>query len=275
MPGFNSFAVAGVGGIGTFIAASLVARGASVIGLTRRGSDRTLPHGVVRREVDYDDEAQLARVLSDAKVECLVSALSGGGVQAQPALARAAKEAGVKFFVPSEYGIPATASRDGPFPTKAYFRDYLEELGLPYTLVHTGMFTDQIFTPLLGIDIKNARATIIGPGTEPITFTARKDIGAYLAYVLTTENVPNELRIEGARITLREAITAIERVKGISIAIRIKDPEEIRRKPDPKSFADLLGLLWADGKSAVGNNTNSLWPDFAPLSVPDVIALYY
>ena len=95
---YTSFAVAGnAGRIGTLITKALIAQGARVVVLSR--SDATVPAGATFRKTDYADKASVAAALSG--VEVVVSALSGGGFAAQPALANAAKKAGVKLFVPS------------------------------------------------------------------------------------------------------------------------------------------------------------------------------
>ena len=46
-------------------------------------------------------------------MEVVISALAFGALPAQRTIADAAKEAGVKLFVPSEYGMPTEGGKEG------------------------------------------------------------------------------------------------------------------------------------------------------------------
>lgn len=61
--------------------------------------------------VDYSSEDDLAAALEGVQV--VISALNGAGFAAQPTLAKAAKRAGAKLFVPSEFGNDTRALTDG------------------------------------------------------------------------------------------------------------------------------------------------------------------
>lgn len=94
----STFAVAGVGGLGRFIAEELVNEGVTVVALTRGGNDK-IPAGVTERAVDYANPQSIEDALKG--VEVVVSALAGPGFSVQTVLADAAKKAGAKLFVPS------------------------------------------------------------------------------------------------------------------------------------------------------------------------------
>lgn len=97
--------------------------------------------------VDYDSPS-LASTLSGTDV--VVSTLGGTpeAFASQTALAKASKEAGVKIFVPSEFGTPTEGS-DNPFLIKKdkFKNGFLKELGLPFTAFYTGPFTDFLLAP--------------------------------------------------------------------------------------------------------------------------------
>jgi uncharacterized protein YbjT (DUF2867 family) len=96
---YTTFAVAGgAGGLGALITKELLAQGAQVAVLSRNAST-AVPSGATVKVVDYSDAASLTAALQGVQV--VVSALSAGGFAQQPALADAAKAAGVKLFVPS------------------------------------------------------------------------------------------------------------------------------------------------------------------------------
>lgn len=54
-------------------------------------------------------------------MEVVISALAYGALAAQRPIADAAKEAGVKLFVPSEYGMPTEGGKDGHLAIKSQF----------------------------------------------------------------------------------------------------------------------------------------------------------
>ncbi|KAJ7710075.1 hypothetical protein B0H14DRAFT_3022505, partial [Mycena olivaceomarginata] len=67
------------------------------------------------------------------------------GFIAQDAVARAAKAAGVKLFVPSEFGAPTHSmalNSESYIVGKRYHHDFLRKLELPYMLVYAGMFPE-------------------------------------------------------------------------------------------------------------------------------------
>lgn len=102
------------------------------------------------------------------------------GFIAQDAVARAAKVAGVRLFVPSEYGAPTHAiPLDSDYYTigKRYHHDLLRELGLPYVLVYAGMFapTEPTPTPLPPL---TAEAPI--PLRDPPFETTRYHVATYI-----------------------------------------------------------------------------------------------
>ena len=76
-----------------------------------------------------------------------VSTIAYRALDQQKCLARAAKEAGVKLFAPSEYGGETHRAKDHPlFLAKKTIQEYLEEIKLPYTLFYTGI-TDFLLAP--------------------------------------------------------------------------------------------------------------------------------
>ena len=92
--------------------------------LARPGSQSIqspLLEGAVIATVDCTDVTTLAAVLRDHNVDVVVSALAYGALPAQRPIADAAKEAGVKLFVPSEYGMPTEGGKEGHLAIKSDF----------------------------------------------------------------------------------------------------------------------------------------------------------
>lgn len=81
--------------------------------------------------VDYADHTSLVEALQG--IDVVISTFGTEGLAHQPALARAAKEAGAKLFVPSEFGVDT--DRKDVLPTapavvknKKQFREELEQV---------------------------------------------------------------------------------------------------------------------------------------------------
>ena len=161
--------------------------------------------------IDYNDQASIVAAFEGVEVAISTIKNHPDGIQNQKHLADAAKVAGVKIFVPSEWGSPSVKI-EGGIAYKAQIRDYLREIGLPYTALHTGPWPDLIVQPYVlfsaysyfshtdtaslsdksyfGFDLKNRKVVVPGLGNTPISFTGRPDIARYVGYVFT--NLPAE-----------------------------------------------------------------------------------
>jgi len=98
--------------------------------------------------VDYGSAESLKSALTGADV--VISALTHtpSALQAQHLLAEQAKAAGVKLFVPSEFGD--RTDRENPesvFALKQAVHHKLKEMDLPYAIFFTGPHPDYIFVP--------------------------------------------------------------------------------------------------------------------------------
>ncbi|KAH7921247.1 NAD(P)-binding protein [Leucogyrophana mollusca] len=206
MSGYTSFAIAGAGPtMGGRIAKALLAHGVSVVALTRptSTSSGSLPEGVKVASVDYADIPAVTSALREHKVDVVISALAYGALSAQTPLGDAAKAAGVKLFVPSEYGMPTEGGKEGHMIPKSQFADHLKSLGVPSARIYNGLFME--FIPwLTGVD--HGKFHILGKGDKPISTTSLDDVSGFIAYILTSLP-PSKLqnatfRIEGERTSL-------------------------------------------------------------------------
>src|ERR1700712_3505355 len=75
----------------------------SLTAITRAESTSSLPEGVTRRNVDYNDHESIVSALRGH--DFLVISMSVFAPAAQPKLIAAAKDAGIKWIMPNEYGI--------------------------------------------------------------------------------------------------------------------------------------------------------------------------
>ncbi|KAI6005027.1 hypothetical protein F5J12DRAFT_121415 [Pisolithus orientalis] len=277
----KSFAVAGVGNtVGLPIVKSLLARNARVIVLTRPSSKKTFPEGAKAVPVDYFNHDALTAALRENAVDVVISTLSGDGFNAQYKLADAAKAAGVKLFVPSEFGMPTSGATEGVLGEKNKLAAYAQSIGLPITRIYDGLY--QEFLPFMVGVPEAGKFLIKGSGNEPLSLTAIPDVGEYLAYVLTTlpiEQLSNaELRIQGERSTLRELSklydAPVEFVESIPKDIPRADGREWLQAYTAKG-AMSTGYDITVGKDdpELAGSANKLFPGFHFKTVKETLAL--
>ncbi|VDC03006.1 unnamed protein product [Peniophora sp. CBMAI 1063] len=283
MSGFKNFAVVGAGTLGLPIIEELLnvkAAGSAdkVLLLTRPESvskyDALAARGATIVPIaDYTSTSEVAKAL--AGIEVVISTLGHSAYGIQIPIAQAAKEAGAKLFVPSEFGSPTDKATEGLFAAKAGInRKIRDEVGLPTAVFFTGGFADVIWNPLIDLDLKSGSVGVGGDGSAPTSFTSRSDIGRYLAYVLTTlppsETQNKIFRIEGEHASLNDIFAQYEKKHGVKIQVRHTPIEELEEKvkKNPRDVASFLGLVWAKGGGAVGSPTdNHLFPDWNPKPV--------
>ena len=97
-------------------------------------------------QVDYSDKESVKKVLTGVDVVISTVPHTVTALNVQPRIAEAAKEAGIKLFVPSEFGGPTEGVTEGLFAAKAKVQEQLKAVGIPYTLFYTGPFADTIWT---------------------------------------------------------------------------------------------------------------------------------
>lgn len=118
------------------------------------GNDALIAKGAKRVVVDYSSPSSLSSALSGTDV--VVSTLGGtpDAFSSQSALAKAAKEAGVQIFVPSEFGNP-TDEVDHPLLAKKndFKKRESRELGLPFVAFYTGPFADFVLAPYVSFGL--------------------------------------------------------------------------------------------------------------------------
>lgn len=156
--------------------------------------------GATISPVDYSSASQVSKAL--AGIEVVISTLSHTAFDFQLSIAQAAKASSAQLFVPSEFGSPTDKATTGFFAAKAGLNKKIrEEVGLPTALFFTGGFSDFIWSPHAGLDVKSGSVTVGGDGNAKASFTSRPDIARYVAYVLTklpaSESNNKTFRIEG------------------------------------------------------------------------------
>jgi hypothetical protein len=95
--------------------------------------------------VDYSNKELIKKALTGVNV--VISMISWTALDLQPRIAEAAKDIGVKLFVPSEFGGPTEGEIGGLVYTKAGICKQLEAIGILYALFYTRGFADYLWVP--------------------------------------------------------------------------------------------------------------------------------
>ncbi|KAH7882028.1 hypothetical protein F5I97DRAFT_1962031 [Phlebopus sp. FC_14] len=234
--------------------------------------------------VDATSVSEITNVLREHKVDVVISTVSyiQGGVGAQKAVADASKDAGVKLFVPSEFGVPSGGGPDPTSKAKSEFADYLKTIDLPSLRIYCGLFHHVI--PWFSGVQETGMFYIVGKGATPQSYTAVSDVAGYVAHVLTsTETLSDlfnvELRIEGQRATLTELAALLYE------DLPVKYVDALPR--DTLHFWEIREHLQNNGDRGIGSSGwdwstctddqgrakqgNALWPGHHWLTVQEVL----
>ncbi|KAF9022215.1 NAD(P)-binding protein [Hymenopellis radicata] len=283
MSSTRTIAVLGYGNIGKPIVEALSAAGAVVLVLSRDASKLSgVPSTARAFSVDYADEVKLGGLFKEHSVDIVVSTLTPSAVSdVQVAVARAAKKAGVKLFVPSEYGISTEGhTGDSLFGAKNASAAQIQALGLPTARIMTGYFME--FIPFVTSDAKKPGEFVIaGNGDVKFTATAASDIAGYIAHILTTRSfadLNNSIHlIEGQSLTFNE-VAALYNKKPTYVAV------DAIEHPVQRVLLTALNAGWAktgfditkpdapfEVVDARSRSSNALWPGHVWKQLKDVI----
>ena len=113
-----------------------------------KGSKTTVQGDAKVIQVDYSNNESIKHALTG--VDVAISAVGLAALDIQGKIAAAGKEAGVKLFVPSEFGgITIEGGTEWRLGAKAKsdLQSQLRALGVPFTAFYTGPFADFIWEP--------------------------------------------------------------------------------------------------------------------------------
>lgn len=239
--------------------------------LTREGSTQVLPSGVTVQQVNYDSVDSLAAALQGQ--DAVVSTLGDAAQGRQLNLVEAASQAGVKRFIPSEFGSNTVNPNTATLPcytNKVAVQKALEEKskgpnGLTYTLVITGPFFDWGLQVGFIFNTKGKHATLYDGGHRMFSTTTLPTIGKAVVGVLRhpaeTKNRP--VYVQSTATTLHELSKIAKEASGNPAAWKEDEPniddivaegwEELKKpNPDPHVFAMkfIVQAVWGEGMGA-------------------------
>ena len=185
-----------------------------------------------------------------------------GGAGTQRKLARAVLDAGVRRYVPWQFGVDYDAIGRGSaqdlFDEQLDVRDLLRgQSRTAWIIISTGMFTSFLFEPSFGVvDLARGAVHALGGWDNAVTVTTPEDIGALTAEVLFAEPpiINQVVYTAGDTITYERLADTIDatldrRVQRIEWSVpRLK--AELARDPDDAIkkyrvvFAESRGVAW-------------------------------
>jgi uncharacterized protein YbjT (DUF2867 family) len=175
--------------------------------------------------VDFTSKESLTGALKG--IDAVVSTVAGVAVKNQETLVAAAAAAGVKRFIPSEYGSVTTNPKLKEFPmydSMFRIREQLQEHArtgqMTWTVLACGAFLEFLFKAgAAGIlDFKARQATLLDEGDNRLSATSLVTIGRAIAAILKH---PNETKNRVVKVS--EVIVTQNQVLQIAKSLRPGD----------------------------------------------------
>lgn len=219
-----TIALAGAAGdLGSRIARALVSRGAEVRALIRpdtAAEDRThlKSLGLTLTPADPNDVTAMAAAVEGAR--CVVSALNGLDdviLGRQEVLLHAAVQAGVPRFIPSDYSeeyIRITPGTNRNLDLRREFMARADRAPIQVTSVLNGAFMDLLGAEMPIIQPAIHRVLYWESADQPLDFTTKDDVAAYVAAAALDDTTPRFLRIAGDTLSARDLAAVMTEVTG-------------------------------------------------------------
>ncbi|RKP09823.1 hypothetical protein THASP1DRAFT_22370 [Thamnocephalis sphaerospora] len=184
-----------------------------------KGLDQLRKQGVSVITVDYNQFDELVKALQGTDI--LICTLHYAIVdELQPVLFRAAKAAGVRRVVPSDFSSENEAFQRLVCPDPAATERNIIEAQLEYTRYFCGAFYCYLTTSHVGVNLENRSVTVVGKGDKPFSLAHQEDLARFVAASLKDPRSRNaRLGFESCTITFNELIAAIEKHSGIKLNV--------------------------------------------------------
>ncbi|KAF8258520.1 hypothetical protein EI94DRAFT_1754467 [Lactarius quietus] len=244
MSGYKNFAVIGAGTIGTFIIHQLL-------------TDKTA--GTIN---------DVVKALTG--VDVVISTLAASALDVQPGIAEVAKEAGVKLFVPSEFGGPTEGATEGSLAQSQDSRT-VKAIGIPYALFYTGAFADSLWGPQVpGLDIANGKILLVV--TAQRGFRSLPERHRAIRF-LCVDALPAD-QLKNRSFTMAGDTKSFNEIDGKKVEVTYIQISELdaRLASNPQDVAAYLQKLWATKERPLGTD-NHLYPDWNPSTAVDNIPI--
>ena len=215
------------GDLGARITKALIDRGAAVRALVRNDSpagqrDRLTAMGATTAHADVAEAGSVARACEGAA--CVVSALNGLHeviIGRQGVLLDGAVKAGVPRFISSDYSADFTKTRPGDNRNLDLRREFMARADdtasrapIRITSILNGAFLDMLGVEMPIIQPRIRRVLHWGSAEQPLDFTTKDNVAAYVASAALDDATPRILRIAGDSVSASAIARAMTEIAG-------------------------------------------------------------
>lgn len=273
----NVVVVGASGNVGKSTLKALSEEGFQVTGLSRHFPENSVPAGVKFINSDYSAPSLLNAFKGQDAVISTVSSTNPGALDLQKSLIDTAIAAGVKIFVPSEYGVD-TSDRSSPkfipfLEGKIAILDYLRERQDNiswFALVTGSLFDWGLKIPGFGgWDLGARTATIYDGGDVPYEATTLDQVGRAITKSLKClGHTRNQcVYVNSFTVTQNEVLKTLEKVTGDKFIVSQGTVEDLwqggatqLKEGQPLGvLAMIAGTIYGKGRLANYSKTKGLW----------------
>ncbi|PHH50735.1 hypothetical protein CFIMG_005102RAa [Ceratocystis fimbriata CBS 114723] len=288
----NVAIIGAAGNLGAPVTKALLESGFAITAISRPESTSTFPAGVAVKKVDLSSVDALTEAFKGQ--DAVISLITTREAAKQNVLADAAVAAGVKRYIPSEFGVNSSqvaGSRLAPgVQPKAEHITYITGLaqknpGFTWTGITCGPFFDYCWNlKLFGVSPKDKYAAIVDSGNERFGATTLPDVAKGVVGVLThlPETANKYIAIQTFETCQNEILAATEKVVGFKLSVLNVTADQALKKGDERmaegdymhAFIDYLAHWFLADGSNHKNSADILANDIIGLkqsSVEDVI----
>lgn len=215
----TNVAVAGAtGNLGPSVVQALVHAGFQVFALSRKGNAEGLPSSVKTVVVDYNSHNSVVNALKTNNIHAFVCNLPDHG--AQPALIDAAISAGVKRFIPSEFGSNvygnAKAAALPVFGGKVATQQYLKQKSdqISWTIIINNAFLDWGVRVGFIVNVSGTTTLYDDPASKH-SMTTLEDVGKAVVGVLShpVETRNRAVYVQSAAVSQTQLLDIAKKIK--------------------------------------------------------------
>ncbi len=291
--------IGGTGGLGTLIGNAVLDKPDVQLRLLVRPDSRDKAAGLEKRgaqvvEGAIGPDAGGALALLCQGASTVISAVQGGPniiIDGQTQLLRAARDAGVKHFIPSDYSLDLFKVKPGNITTSEWRRQFAsvadaERGNVDVVHVLNGGFLDRgvLFGFIRVIDVEKQTAYIWGDGKQPMDWTTYADTARYTAEVAVDERpVPRIFSVAGDVLDFEGLVRAYESGSGKKLRVeRLGSLEDLdaridqMKKAAPANLLAYLPLMYyrsmLNGEGKLDELMNDRYPSIRPTTVREYVA---
>ena len=271
----NVIIIGAGGNLGPSILRAFLSSSFNTSVLSREGSNSTFPSGVTVLRANYDSIDSLKQAFQGQ--DAVISLVGGGAVGDQNKLIDAAIAAGVKRFLPSEFGsntpnpkiravVPAFEAK---FGTVNYLKS--KEDAISWTSVVTGPFFDWGHkVGFLGFNAQKKTATVVDSGDATFSSTNLGTIGETVVKALeNAEATKNQyVYVSGFQTSQNEILATAEKITGdkwtvnkVSAKDHIAKGNELLQKGDFSGIGPLIQAITFGDEQLGDLKPSGLWND--------------